>query len=480
MLERMTASSVPAKLVPALLLFLALLFSCTSLLVQELWPSSLIGLSLFLYLLWRHTKNALSAGIYGLIFGTGTGGASILWLFDTLPLTTHGITNPILGFLLVYSAFSITAFCFGLATSIGSIAIFHIRNSAFAGLLVALLWFITEELRMGAFALLTTGLQTPLELHFSLSALAYPLTESSFLLQLADPFGIRGLSFALALIAGTLALLPGFLKNRTRTLFPLIASTLLLSLPLIHPYTPPSSTHTVRVALITSRVSHGESHESLRPLFEEASRDPLVDLIVFPENITPRSIYPSDIPDLLHTKAMLIYSEETAHAMRITFEARNGNVQTQDKQFLVPFGEYLPVVGGRIGTFFPVPIVTRAIQDAMTAVIPGESFAVLEDDGVRIGALLCSEILSPSLYKDLVHATDADLLVNLSSRSWFHESRLLDAKILQAGKIQAVMNRKPFLLAGNNAPSFALSSFGSVIASTTPGEERVLWVDVSF
>lgn len=478
MLERMMANGFPPKLVPGFLLTTALLFSGASLLMPHLWFCAVIGLGMFFHLVWCHTRHALSAGTYGLIFGTGTGALSTLWLFDTLPLTTHGITVPFLDLILVYGVFSLLAFCFGCATALGSVALFYIRNSMFAGLLVAPLWLITEELRAGVFTLVSAGPQTPFEFHFSLPALAYPLTESSYLLQLADPFGIHGLSFALALMAGTIALLLRLRTHKLALSFSLTVGALVLLLPLLHPYARPAPTHATRVALISSTLELGESPARLLPLFEEVYASSSTDVIVFPENITPSSL---SVSKLSTQGPSLIYSENVGTAMRTTLRARDGSIETQDKRFLVPFGEYLPsLVANHLGALFPIPSVTNVLKRAATAVTPGKNFAVLNEGGVRIGALLCSEILSPSLYKDLVATTNADILVNLSSRSWFHESKLLHQKIIQAGRIQAVSNRKPLLVATNGAPSFALSPLGILVASTSWGEERVLWVDVSF
>ncbi len=98
--------------------------------------------------------------------------------------------------------------------------------------------------------------------------------------------------------------------------------------------------------------------------------------------------------------------------------------------------------------------------------------------GVKIGSLLCSDLLSPSLYRTLSHREGAQILVNLANQFWFHHSHTLYWKTVQMARVHAIQNRSPFILANNAAPSFALDRRGNFIAESDWGKTKALYVSV--
>ncbi len=98
--------------------------------------------------------------------------------------------------------------------------------------------------------------------------------------------------------------------------------------------------------------------------------------------------------------------------------------------------------------------------------------------GVKIGGLLCSDLLSPSLYPSLVREGSAEVLVNLANQFWFHNSRILYWKTLQLARVHAVQSRTPFVLANNAAPSFVLDRQGNVLVESRWGETSVLYASL--
>jgi len=98
--------------------------------------------------------------------------------------------------------------------------------------------------------------------------------------------------------------------------------------------------------------------------------------------------------------------------------------------------------------------------------------------GVRIAGLLCSDIVSPYLYRKFVQEQKPDLLINLANHFWFHGSRTLHSKTLQMARVHAVQNRLPMIVANNVAPSFALDPAGRVIAQSSWGARGVLYVEL--
>jgi apolipoprotein N-acyltransferase len=98
--------------------------------------------------------------------------------------------------------------------------------------------------------------------------------------------------------------------------------------------------------------------------------------------------------------------------------------------------------------------------------------------GVRFGGLMCSDMLSPFLYRHLAREERADVLVNLSNQFWFHGSRHLHHKSLQMARVHAVRNRLPLLVANNMASSYAFDANGRLLAESAWGESGVMVVEV--
>ena len=95
-----------------------------------------------------------------------------------------------------------------------------------------------------------------------------------------------------------------------------------------------------------------------------------------------------------------------------------------------------------------------------------------------IGSLLCSEILSPQLYRDLVKNQDANILINLSHTSWFNGSKSLFNKMKQMAKVHAVQNRTYFIQTSNGLPSFVLDYNGKTVMETNQGETKIIYIDI--
>ncbi|MSP25748.1 MAG: apolipoprotein N-acyltransferase [Myxococcales bacterium] len=89
-----------------------------------------------------------------------------------------------------------------------------------------------------------------------------------------------------------------------------------------------------------------------------------------------------------------------------------------DKQFLLMFGEYLP-----LGELLPILYEWSPNSGAFTA---GTSFEPLRLGTHRIATTICYEDIIPSFVNKLVRAGDPDLLVNLTNDRWFQNEAAAD------------------------------------------------------
>ena len=94
---------------------------------------------------------------------------------------------------------------------------------------------------------------------------------------------------------------------------------------------------------------------------------------------------------------------------------RNADVRGRyDKQYRLPFGEYLP-----FGERFPI---LYRLSPASARIAAGERTGPLPFEDKRITTIICYEDILPRYVGDLVHRHRPHLIVNLTNDGWFGES----------------------------------------------------------
>jgi apolipoprotein N-acyltransferase len=158
----------------------------------------------------------------------------------------------------------------------------------------------------------------------------------------------------------------------------------------------------------------------------------------------------------------------------ILVEPGKAAVQSYHKLHLVPFGEYVPL----IGTFPWLTVLTP--YHGPDAVIPSLSFGV-EPAWFRLGpyrlaAAICFEDTVPRVVRRFFSAPDQnqpDLLLNLSNDGWFRGSSEHDMH-LAVSIFRAVENRVPLARAVNTGISAIVDGNGRVIAALPKLQEGFL------
>jgi apolipoprotein N-acyltransferase len=466
----------------------------------------MVGLALFFYTLAEQGKNILKAGLLGLLFGTATGCAGTAWFLETLPLDFLGIQNGAVQIVAVTMTWLYVGLSLGAPISITAVALNALGRSAIYPLAAALIWMLSEIARMWSFAVTTWAPSSLFGPHFSAAAIGYAVTENPTFLQLAHPFGLDALNVAAAFIAGQLAMIPRLFSADRRVIpaaLQALATVVIMVIPktLDRSASSSNSSASLRFALISENipsVRELESHEVVKELLIRAAQaQPAVDVILLPEEFSLTSIFWSrdeaaafikqyfGSRDVLiaHSRNELFPAEETnsfTDPKKLVYDSTtSGEVGRYVKLLLMPLGEYAPAF---TKTFFSA-IDDADLQMYLDEVVqlppPGRDVAGITYRNVTIGGLLCSDILSPHLYRRLARNHRPDVLINLANQFWFHGSNLLHYKTIQMARVHAVQNRLPFLMANNTAPSFALNSAGSVIAQSEWGSRAVLIIDVA-
>jgi apolipoprotein N-acyltransferase len=147
---------------------------------------------------------------------------------------------------------------------------------------------------------------------------------------------------------------------------------------------------------------------------------------------------------------------------------------TYDKMHLLPFGEYVPLIG-----WFPFLQRFSPITGFAAA---GRNAAAFELDGVTYAPNICYETVLPHVIRgQVVELIDRsqwpDVLVNLTNDAWYEGSAELEMH-LASGVFRAVEMRTPLLIAANRGLTAHIDHRGRVIAVTQRNQPAYLLADV--
>ncbi|MEY4668727.1 MAG: apolipoprotein N-acyltransferase [Pseudomonadota bacterium] len=487
-----------------LLLTIASCLTCLGIVFPSLWFAVFPGLALFFTILRTHVHRVWSAALCGLIFGCSTGGAGTIWFWDTLPLTFLGINDPIIQTIAVGMTWSYVAISLGLPIVGGAIAIWLCRSSLWFPILAPFIWMLCEVGRMWSFALTTWGPQSLFGPHFSAASVGYAITESQILSTLAHPFGIDALNLCVATVAACLAVAPSIITSSAqRTARAALVGTalILLIIPAVSTQTPRrNDNQTLRFAIISENIQDvrdfSTHYDVTQLLSEVAAAVPPVDVVVLPEEFSLTSIFWSKkeaaqfVADHFGTRDVLIlntrndlYPEEERNQVpenkKLVYDSTaHGELGRYIKQMVMPLGEYAPSFTQTFFSLLDDHELQLYLHDLAAGPPISRDLYVSTFRNVRIGGLLCSDMLSPHLYRALVRDHGARLLVNLSNHFWFHGSKPLYWKTIQIARVHAIQNRAPLLVSNNVAPAFVLDKHGQLIAQATWGKREVMYVQI--
>ena len=465
---------------------------------EQLWFLSLVSIVPFLYVLDRFIVSTRQTFLYGWLFGSIFLGSVLIWFWDTLPLDWLGIESVSISVLIVFvNWFSLTvalglsfAFLFTLFKR-------YRRGSFFDVITLVVLWVVFEYLRMWIYALISLGEESLFAPHFSLGFVGYALAENQTLLQFAKFGGVYTLSAFAVLVNGISFWLISQQKFSIRKKV-YIAGAFLIIL-LVSPFATTFVTNddiqggnSVRVAVIYTNLEGRSYIEEATNLFKEISTIiPRPDIVVFPEDVRFLSTLEKNeelstlVYNIFEDKEVLIIdSSRSRNEMGVVrsrlhyYNTKADETVIDEKQFLMPYGEYTPYMHKFLLNMFGYGNITDRL-DRNRGYTKGDSGRVVGlYDGVAVGALFCSEILSPSLYREYTKVHGADILVNLSSQAWFHSSRRLHNQTRAIAKVRAVENQRPFIQSGNDSPAFILDKTGEIIADSGWGESSVIYSEI--
>lgn len=406
----------------------------------------------------------------GFAAGTGFFGLVLYWL--NIVMVTFGHLHPLLSLicyllLVAYLALFVAAVTWGTA--------FLQKRLQLSSLLTfPVLWVAGEYLR----AHLLTG--------FPWALLGYSQQSWLEAIQSADLFGVYGISYLVALVNVTIAMvLTSLHEHRKMPRLAVTAALILFAANLLYGYSVMERSPAKRERSLTTTLVQGNIDQSIKwdPAFVQSTVDRYrelslaaaaeynSELIIWPESATP--FYYQDESPLSDEVRKVASSSQAAlifgspayekrddgrwHFLNSAFllNSKGETLGRGDKVHLVPFGEYVP-----LKKFLPfVNKLVEGIGDFSAGKIQPLRFG-----DYHIGLLVCYEGIFPELARDYVNQ-GSDLLVNITNDAWYGQSSA-PFQHLSMARFRAIENRIWLARAANTGISAFIDPSGRIGGST--------------
>jgi len=153
-----------------------------------------------------------------------------------------------------------------------------------------------------------------------------------------------------------------------------------------------------------------------------------------------------------------------------------GNIlpQVYHKRYLVPFGEYTPL----LVEYFPEWVKRWTNTPAGGGFASGKEALSFAFTAGKIAPLICFECISPEQTARSCRE-GGQLLVNISDLAWFHKSDC-GLQMVAFSVLRAIENRRYFVFAANTGPSAIIDTRGKITKYCPQGGEAIVKGEVGF
>lgn len=434
------------------------------------WPLVFAALLPLLACVYDTRIHVRTLFLHGWLFGSVFMGTVLYWFFNTLPLDWLGISHAAASVGIVGFLWGVTSLTLALTVAAWGVLVrMTVHRSLRDVVSLPILWVASEYLRMWVFALVMHNESIPFEPHFSFGFMGYALAHDELFVQGSAIAGVFGLSFFVIAVATMLYI--WHMHGQVRRIGIAVALVCCLwVVPLHVPYATtsvPLVVETVTTNFASTLVSNVAERAARRDIITEqlhdiAQRSPYVDVIVLPESAhytadLSVSEVQSMLRDIFGERDVLLVdstynSDGEAQYLHIIFiSSSQGVIATQNKHFLLPVGEYMPTWVTYVLRIFGKQQQLERLQTHRSYTTSGIPEPIIFK-GYSIGALACSEVVSPFLYRGLA-ADGANILINTSSHAWFHHGANPKNQLIAMAKVHAVWNKRPYVQASNAASS---------------------------
>ncbi|MEK7578883.1 MAG: nitrilase-related carbon-nitrogen hydrolase [Patescibacteria group bacterium] len=422
------------------------------------------------------------------------------WLFSALPADWAGLNNIFLANLIFVSGWLMLSIFVGISFGIFGFSAslflnYYQKSSNFLNIIIIpSIWIISEYLRAWMFSLLTWSPSASFAPHWSFGNLGYTLIDTLFIFG-SRFVGLYGISFFAVFFNTALFIL--FFRRRSlflSAIFVLILVPVILSPAFFAPNSFLENKEFLNIAFFQMNTKlKPMSISKIFLLWDRAESEKRnisqPDMLIFPENgylgfigEKEKEFIKKVFPDqnrqgLIITNRVVVEKNGLLQGQIIYRDQKGDIVDVQVKSFLIPGGEFMPSI---LKFFLVLTNNQAALQrfEVLRSFSNGKTFEKpVEFSLTSVGALLCSGVVSPLLYRSLAKQ-GAQILVNSASLGIFNNDPFLLSQLKTQARFQAIANEKPFIQSTDGGQSLFIDQNGKMIIETKPSENSILFAKV--
>jgi len=460
--------------------------------VGFVWPSvcwlGLVGIAGLMYLviqetLWRRVLMG------SLLAWTIKSALALWWFWSVYPIEWLAIGPDWLQLLLILVWWLTSALWLGVGGIAFGLGVTWLRVHIPPAWLYAslpLLWLTAEMLGSLVFSIITIGPGGSVTTAFSFGYVGYLLTGHNWLVQVAQLGGV----YTLGLLAASLGSLSVWLivKRQVAVKYVALGLGLLIGtsfIPWPHDeMTDQVNSYTVAIidtAFTSQDVANADSIAARQAVQETAMQAALAlesDYVLLPEDaryfnqVQAASLTQAQFkfragdPEVVVVDSRRVTVDEQVVLQSFVYNGVSKTVDQSQKRYLVPQGEFMPVLY-KVGLkLFGRSEVVDAVAGTLDYTV-GNDTSQADFDSRSPGVLFCFESVSPWGVRQIMQERgNVPFIAHPISHAWFNEPHILWQQLDSMLRVQAIWNQQYIVSVGNQTSGQVYTPTGTIVTPT--------------
>ncbi|MBP6948453.1 MAG: hypothetical protein KBC41_01190 [Candidatus Pacebacteria bacterium] len=433
-----------------------------------------------------HIDHSLKKKIFSwILFGFVFNLYSLSWVYTVYPVLW--MKEGVLQLLSITTLLTLSAFTASVSFGVVGYAIHKHSKELLKPFIFALSLVVAEIGRSLLLSALYYGSGSTIGLHWTAGTIGNALSTTPFI-----EYAYFGGTFMLTGVLGYIVYCFLSIKNIQQYYKHILTlSILLIGIHYLLPVHGPEKP--ISVAVITTNFTHNStiSKEYIDLFFKDQTKT----LTTMTQSLISSSpdiiVYPEDTRYIEHLskkeKANLfslfkdtIFVDSTTYKKQaglsvytLLYSPSQEKTPGRGKKFLMLFNEYIPVFFNKLFTMFIHAYDFEKYKEQHSYEI-GTGKQSISLNGIRIGTIICSEILSFKTMSSLLEEKP-DILIYQSHLSVFHNNPWFVMHMRSFTKITSAYMRTPLIGSSNGSPSFVVSPYGSIVNTDSTGFNTSLY-----
>ena len=452
--------------------------------IPTFWIGGILGIVLCVHLVF--TTKSLKRLVFGSITAwTIKSALALVWFWSVYPIEWLSFDLGRVQLILIFGYWFTVSLWLGTGGALFALSVRKVStliNKKYVLFGIPFLWLGSEIFGSYIFSLITIGEGGVITSAFSFGFVGYLLAQHGVLIQLAQFGGVYVLGVGIVFLSvGLYWLWYFYTKNLFVSLGALLILFLTGSIGLFSEISTnnPEQYHVVSIdtSFPTNLVRTTAGQLSIQQELGRAVEEALLlepDYILLPEDAS----YFDQIQRPAETKALFRFQynnpevvivdtgrveiEGKAYLQSYVYNGRENQVDQSQKRYLVPQGEFMPVVYVGVLNFFGLDELTSKIGKDISFQV-GERVNQSDFALTTPGVLFCFESVSPWGVRTILQERgEVPFIAHPISHAWFHESDILWQNLDSMLRVQAVWNQEYIVSAGSHVPGQVISPNGNI------------------